>query len=73
MFRCDLQAILRGKEVYLTGSPTDAPEMEEDSMEIVINGGMLLLFTFGEPRVQHETRTAAILRQLENSDLQVDP
>lgn len=68
-----MQAILKGKEVYLTGNPTEHPEIGEDSIEIIMNGGMLFLFGFGMPQVQHETSTSAIMRQLEDSDLQVGP
>lgn len=46
--------------------------MEEDSMEVIINGGMIFLFAFGVPQVMHEDNASAVLRDLVESDLQVN-
>ena len=65
------QAIVRGKAIHLSGRPRDYPEMEEDSLEVIINGGMIFLFAFGVPQVLHEDNAPAVIQDLMNSDLQV--
>ena len=65
-----MQAILRGKAIHLSGKPKYYPEMEEDSMEVIINGGMIFLFAFGVAQVMHEDDASAIFQDLERSDLQ---
>ena len=44
--------------------------MEEDSMEVIINGGMIFLFAFGVPQVVHEDNAKTVMQGLANSDLQ---
>ena len=60
-----------GKQVFLSGPPTDSPEMAEDAIEVIISHNTLLLLGFGMAQVLHESRPTAILRSLETSDLQV--
>ncbi len=69
MTQC-LQAIVRGKAIHLSGKPRFYPEMEEDSMEVIINGGMIFLFAFGVAQVIHEDDASAVIQDLEKSDLQ---
>ena len=64
------QAIVRGKAIHLSGKPKDFPEMEDDSMEVIINGGMIFLFAFGVPQVLHEDNASTVIHDLADSDLQ---
>lgn len=66
-----MQAIVRGKAIHLSGKPKSFPEMEDDSMEVIINGGMIFLFAVGVAQVMHEDDAAAVLQELGKSDLQV--
>ena len=62
---------MRGKAIHLSGKPKSFPEMEDDSMEVIINGGMIFLFAVGVAQVMHEDDAAAVLQELGKSDLQV--
>ena len=61
---------MRGKTIQLSGKPRDYPEMSEDTMEVIINGGMVFLFAFGVPQVMHEDSASEAIQELIDGDLQ---
>jgi len=47
--------------------------MEDDSMDIIVNGGLIFLFAFAVAQTHHQDRPDILWQDLLDSDLQVNP